>query len=659
MTYKIFIVILLSLSATCTRAQLKTAKIFSSNMMLQRDVEIPIWGWAESNSLVEINFDGKSQTTTSDPKGYWKVILSSRSAGGNYQIKIKSKGEKIELNNITFGDIWLCAGQSNMEWYVENALDGEKEVKNAIFPNIRVFNVGNKISTKPLVDLEEGEWEECNSKSIAQFSAVGYFFGKALFQKLDIPIGLLGDNFGGTVIETWMSPNELLDLPAYKKQIDKLAGIDIEKEKAEGKSKFEIWLKKFKGEDQGMKDGEYLWSDMDFSDCNQMLLPGIWESAGVKNLKEMDGVIWFEKTFTIEKNQVGLVAELSLGPIDDSDIVWINGIKIGEKYNQYNKNRNYDIQPNVLKIGKNKIVVRIEDYIGGGGIYGKPAQMYIDVKGNQIPLAGNWHYKVGYSSTKPMPMGADFGPNSSPTLLYNGMIAPITDFPIKGVIWYQGETNTYRAVEYKTLFPKWMKDWRTLWKNEKMPILYVQLANYTEPQDVPEDDIWAELREAQDEALAIPNSSMITAIDIGDAKTIHPLNKQEVGRRLSLAAFNEVYGFNDILYKSPRFLKMEKYHAYIDITFEDVYEGLATKDKYGYITGFTVAGEDHVFHWAKAEFRAPNIVRVWSNDVGLPVAVRYAWAENPQPASLYNSLGFPALPFRTDNWILKTDGVTR
>ena len=637
--------------------QLKVAEIFSDNMVLQRDVKVSIWGLAKKGEKIKMIFAGQTYRTTA-ANGKWEFTLPPKPAGKRYGIYIQGEDEKISIKNITFGDVWLCGGQSNMEWFVENALNGQKEVAQANYPDIRLFDVPHKIAKKIAKDIEPASWQVCSPKTVNQFSAVGYFFGRELYQNLKIPIGLIGDNFGGTVIETWMSPDAFQDMPVYQKQIAQLNEKKDTPSKKEIESQFKAWLNKFTSEDKGKNGNQYIWKDYDFSKEAIITFPNQWESAGIESLKEMDGVIWFEKEFELTKKQAAQDAQLSLGPIDDSDIIWINGKKVGETQNQWNKNRNYLVPKSTLKEGTNKIVVRIEDYIGGGGIYGKAAQLYLQTNDKkQISLAGDWHYKIGYISKEPMPSGGDFGPNSAPTLLYNGMIAPIIKFPIKGVIWYQGETNTYRAIEYKSLKIKWIRNWRKLWKQPDLSIIWVQLANYQEPPKEPKESSWAELREAQQEALAEPHTAMITAIDIGDASTIHPLNKQEVGHRLAQAALEEVYG-QITHYKSPRFLKIKKRRRrYIDILIEDTGLGLQSNSKN--INAFSVAGKDQVFHWTTAKIIKKNVIRVYCPK-GIKVkSIRYAWANNPEPLNITNSFGYPLLPFRTDHWKLSTDSITR
>lgn len=642
---KYFVGILLFIFTIPTFAQLKVAQIFSDNMILQRDIAVPVWGWAKTGRKIQLRFDNQVFNTTAKD-GSWKIQIPPHKYGGQYQLKITSTDTTITFTNITFGDIWLCGGQSNMEFFVENADNGPQEVEQANYPAIRLFEVPHKIAIEPVQDIESGQWAKCTPKSVKQFSAVGYFFGRKLYKDLNIPIGLIGDNFGGTIIETWMSPKAFEKLPEYQKQIHQVANKDLNQEKEESASKFKSWLANFSSQDAGKNGDQFLWHNIDYSQEPTMTIPIQWESSNIKELKDMDGVIWLAKEFTLTAQQAKQATTLSLGPIDDSDITWINGHKVGEHYNQWNKDRVYDIPSSILEEGKNQIVVRIEDYLGGGGIYGKPSKLFLQMADKQLALVGDWHYKVGFTATTPMPKGSNFGPNSAPTLLYNGMINPIYKYPIKGVIWYQGETNTYRAIDYKELKINWIRDWRRLWQNPNMPMIWVQLAGYQEPPTLPKESIWAELREAQEAALSEPNTAMITAIDLGAATTIHPTHKQEVGRRLALAALKEVY-HKPVSYKSPRFVRIKKKRRkYIDIAIDQAVHLDVKSDS---IIGFTIAGKDQVFQNANAKLRRHHTIRIFVPKGIKPLAIRYNWSRNPKK-HLKNKEGFPLLPFRTDHW---------
>jgi sialate O-acetylesterase len=322
-----------------------------------------------------------------------------------------------------------------------------------------------------------------------------------------------------------------------------------------------------------------------------------------------------------------------------------NGVKVGETYNQYDENRIYKISSDVLKEGRNIITVRVEDYQGGGGVWGKADQLKFVAGDLSIALDGIWKYKVSPVDLKVAAI--TMGPNEAPTLLFNGMINPIVPYAMQGAIWYQGESNASRAYEYQSLFPTMIQDWRNQWQRD-FPFLFVQLANYMEAKDEPGESQWAELREAQTKALNLHKTGMAVAIDIGETDDIHPRNKQDVGLRLALSAQKVAYG-EDIIHSGPVYKSMTRENGKIVVTFDHVGSGMVAKNRYGYVTGFAIAGEDKKFVWAKAEIQGEKII-VWSDEVTDPVAVRYGWADNPDEANLYNRAGLPASPFRTDTW---------
>lgn len=632
-------------------SQVSLPELFSDNMMFQREIPINIWGWAEKNERIEIQFNSTTYKTKADKNGEWMIELPEMKAGGPFELTVKGQNT-ITLSNILIGDIWVCSGQSNMEWSVSNSNNADEEVNSANFPRIRLLQVEKKISTVPLDNISEATWKECSPESVEGFSAVGYFFGRKLFKETDVPIGLIGSNWGGTVVETWISKEGLAGEPTFEKIAQDVGSIDLEKEMNKGQQNADAWLKSFKSEDAGIENGKYVWSNPDIEDpsWHEIHLPQTWESSEINDLKNLDGVVWFKKVVSLTKDQAESAAMMSLGPIDDSDITWVNGVKIGETYNKYDEKRKYVIPEGTLETGENLIVVRVEDYQGGGGLFGDSEQLFIKtgVSGD-ISIAGTWKYKIGMKPKSGNP-NSQFGPNSKPTLLYNGMIEPLINFPIKGAIWYQGESNTMRAYQYRDLFKRLINDWRNKWGIGDFPFLWVQLANFKAPVDQPGQSDWAELREAQDMALVLSKTGMASAIDIGEANDIHPRNKQEVGRRLALAALHMEYGKNDLVYSGPRYKSMKIENAEVYVEFNNVGEGLITKDKYGYLKGFTIAGKNKKFYWAKAEIVDQHMVKIYSDKVPNPVAVRYGWADNPDKVNLYNYEGLPTDPFRTDDW---------
>ena len=382
-------------------------------------------------------------------------------------------------------------------------------------------------------------------------------------------------------------------------------------------------------------------AELDYSQWQDMELPGLWEGKGLPNI---DGEIWFRKIFTLTAEQASQKAYVSLGTIDDSDETWVNGRKIGAT-SQYNEMRKYDIPAGVLMKGPNVIAIKVVDTGGGGGIYGDPEELYIQVGETRIPLTGVWKYRPSSIQVQ-----AALQPNRYATLLYNAMIHPLIPYAFQGAIWYQGESNAGRAYQYRTLFSAMIQDWRQKWGQGDFPFLFVQLANFRQPVDQPAESDWAELREAQAMALQLPATGMASAIDIGEADDIHPRNKQDVGLRLALNALKDTYGQSDLIASGPTYEGMEVQGKHVSLSFSQVGEGLEVRDKYGYINGFAVAGADKRFHWARAVLTGKNTIQVYADGVDKPVAVRYGWADNPDDLNLYNSVGLPTNPFRTDDW---------
>ncbi|MCK4751646.1 MAG: beta galactosidase jelly roll domain-containing protein, partial [Bacteroidales bacterium] len=342
----------------------------------------------------------------------------------------------------------------------------------------------------------------------------------------------------------------------------------------------------------GMVDGDPVWAgkDIDLSAWKTMEVPDLWESRG---LKGVDGVVWFRRTFTLTEKQATGDAVLHLGAIDDSDLTWINGVDVGSTLNAYNKDRVYKVESGILKPGKNTLVVRIEDTGGGGGMWGDAATMQIQTEKGALPLAGEWKYRVSSESLRVISQVA-ISPNSKPTLLYNGMIHPLINYPVLGAIWYQGESNAGRAYRYRTRFPNMITDWRNKWNNPGMGFYFVQLANFRKTVDVPSESEWAELREAQTMALSLPKTGMAVTIDIGEADDIHPRNKQDVGKRLALAALHDTY-VREVVHSGHVFKSMNVEGSSVVVEFDPMGSELVVHDRYGYVKGFAMAGEDRVF----------------------------------------------------------------
>lgn len=626
---------------TTLRAEIKLSPLFASNMVLQRNQEIKIWGKANKGEIVKIIFDKNTYQVTCNDSA-WLITMPSMKAGGPYKMVIEGKN-RIVLNNILIGDVWICSGQSNMVWTVENSKNAKKEIAEANYPEIRFFKVPNRVSLHESDDLKNGNWQVCTPESVKDFSAVGYFFGRNIHQTQDVPVGLINSSWGGTLIESWMSEEAIRRFPEYETALqnrNKVNPSELLKEKLAKKQE----ILNMASPEKGIIDGKVIWASdtYDDSEWKTMTVPGLWERSGLTGL---DGVLWYRKTIDLKNSsEKDTQALLSLGMIDDNDKTWINGKFIGET-NQYNISRNYKIPSGVLKKGSNTITVRIEDTKFGGGFWSEPEEMYIAIGNDTVNLSGEWKYRI---SPENLEVSVElFGPNDYPTILYNGMIYPIRKIGAKGFIWYQGEANTNNATMYRKLFPAMIKDWRNTFNNNSLAFLFVQLANYKEASEEPCESNWAELREAQAIALSLPLTGMAVTIDIGEADDIHPKNKQDVGYRLSLAARKTVYN-EDIIASGPMLKKNSVAGDTIILEFENVGDGLKTKHPSEALKGFQIAADNQKFGWANAKITESNKVKVFAEGIKNPKKVRYAWADNPENANLYNSEDLPASPFRVE-----------
>ncbi|MFA5044334.1 MAG: sialate O-acetylesterase [Paludibacter sp.] len=634
----LFVVVLFS----TINAVVKLPSIFSDNMVLQRDQTVNVWGWADKNEKVSVVFNEQNIKTKADKAGCWKVELSPMTYGGPYTLKIQGKHNVVTMENILVGDIWLCSGQSNMEFQVKQANNAKIEIDSANYPQIRSFNVTQEMSFVPKNDFQ-GKWEVCSPLTVGNFSAVAFFFARKLYRETGIPIGIINSSWGGTDIETWTSSGSFNSLPDKFKARYKNNPENVEKflqTNAENKIQYESALKF----DLGLKE-EWNKTFTDISAWKTLPVPQIWMSPELVNV---DGVVWVQYDLTLSATAEGKPAVIQLGKIDDNDDTWINGIKIGSTIG-WDVKRIYNVSSGVLKAGLNRISVRIVDTGGGGGIYGQNEDVFLKIDNKKYTLAGNWKYKIAESNLKYNYVVNS--PNSYPSLLYNAMIHPIIQFALKGVIWYQGENNAPSAYDYRTLFPNMITDWRTKWGQE-FSFYWVQLTNYMAVDTKPVESDWAELREAQTMTLSLPKTGQSVIIDIGEANDIHPRNKQDVGLRLALHALNKDYGKKDIVFSGPICKSIEIQENKIHVTFDYIGSGLIADSKYGYVSGFSIAGIDKKFVWAKAYIEGNKVV-VYNDQVQYPVAVRYNWANNPD-GNLYSKEGLPTCPFRTDTW----EGIT-
>ena len=637
--------LILMLLATFAKAEVQPAHIFGDHMVLQRDKPIKIWGRADRGEAVTAEFHGQKKSATTGSDGNWAIFLEKEAAGGPFTLKIMGKNTVV-FSDVLVGEVWICSGQSNMEWPVGEAMNAAAEMAAANFPKIRHIKIPRRTSLQPETDFEKADWMVCSPTTVGGFSAVAYFFAKKIFEETGIPIGLVHSSWGGTICETWMSKKGLENDPELAAIASKLPH-DLMGFENQQRQRLAGLVENFQGKTDPVASDKG-WESTDFEDKNwaTMKVPQAWEEQKLPNF---DGMVWFRKEIVLTEAEAGQTAELFLGTIDDLDTTYLNGQKIGATW-AWNSPRHYPIPAGLLRPGRNILAVKVVDTGGGGGFYGDSAVVRLVFPKKEVPLAGIWHARAL------IPTKIQVDPNSMATLLFNGMLSPVVGLGIRGAIWYQGESNVPRAEQYARTFPAMIADWRARWGQGDFPFYFVQLASFLPPD---KNDLagstWAELRDAQRSTLALPNTGMAVATDIGDANDIHPRNKQEVGRRLALLALKNDFGKN-LVASGPIFRSMKAKKGGIELSFDQVGGGLVAHDKYGYLAGFAIAGSDQKFHWARAEIRGDKVF-VHADEVPKPVAVRFGWLDNPAETNLFNKEGLPASPFRTDHWKLVTDGV--
>jgi sialate O-acetylesterase len=661
----IFLLTLIFTGCHKNPSDIKLPSVIGDNMLLQQKTDANIFGKAHPGQEIQISASwGEKGKAIAGMDGKWSAPLSTPEAGGPYSLTITAWDTTITVKNILVGDVWVCSGQSNMEmpvagWPPADTIEhSAAAIAGAGNPDIRLFMVTRKVSTDPLDDCT-GKWMVCDPSTVQQFSAVGYFFGRKLNKELKIPIGLIESAWGGTPVEAWISSASLTGAGEFKKEISDMAGMSPKMDEylkwLEGHKQVEITQN---GEDQwknlNFDDEKVPSSDYDDSKWPVMDLPRNFETR----IGDFDGAIWFRKSIEIPERMAGKDLILSLGPIDDMDRTYFNGELVGaeEVSGVWQVDRLYDVPAKLVKPGENIIAVRVIDTQGGGGLFGKPSQLNISLKTDKavsLSLAGDWKYQpvaefignrfylfnLANNDFTDKERPRQIGP-SSPSVLYNGMINPIIPYKIKGAIWYQGEANVGRADQYAKIFPLMIKNWRKAWDEKEFPFYFVQIAPYVYSN--PDSTESAFLREAQEQALKLPNTGMVVTLDIATVNNIHPPFKIEVGERLAALALNNEYGIKmDI--SGPVYKSMSKDGKSIKIQFDNIADGLVAKG--GRLTEFEIAGKNGKYIKADAKI-VDNMIVVSAPSVADPFSVRYCW-HNGSTASLFNSEGLPALQFRT------------
>lgn len=643
------IVLFIILSIGGLFANVRLPKILASHAVLQRSAPINIWGWADKGEKVTVTMNHQKQSVITDNTGKWLIKLNAMPAGGPYDLIVKGKNT-IVLNDILVGEVWLCSGQSNMEFTLKSSQNAAKEIPIANYPVIRHFKIKDKISAIPAEDIEAGEWNVCSPGTVSEFTAIGYYFAKFINTELNVPVGIINASKGGTYIEAWISQAALCKLPDYK-QVPALSNEQLEKWFANVEDLYSYYAKQLSiASLDNFKTDDSQWHLPKYDDSKWLPVPfpGDFDKT---ILPCFDGTVWFRTVVDIDEKAANECLTLRLGEMKDDYEVYINGERINSIINT-DSLRHYEIDTKKLIPGKNVLAIKIIDNWETGGFVSSADQYFIEGKNGFKILFAEQPWKMNISSVIRVWIRS---PNVEPNLLFNGMIYPIIPYTIKGTLWYQGENNEDYAFQYRKLLPLLIADWRDQFKQGAFPFYFVQLPNFKKFNQNSQHggSNWAEIRESQSKTLTVPNTGMAVAIDLGDSTNIHPKNKEDVGKRFSFIALNNLYN-NPTEYSGPDVDHVTYNNGKIIVIFKKSGSCLVVNDRYGYLKGFEIAGEDQHFYSTKAIVDGNNII-LQNDKVPEPVAVRYAWSNNPD-GNLYNGSGLPASPFRTDTWNLSTEG---
>jgi sialate O-acetylesterase len=597
-------------------------------MVLQRDQPIQIWGKGVPGEKIRASLAEAVGSTKVLEDSTWSVQLPPMPAGGPYELQVNVQ----KVQDVFIGDVWIAGGQSNMEWALKAGVIGrEEEFANADFPEIRFFKVPQDYSSEEKADVSGGSWKVANAENLPDFSAVGWFFAKKNHLEKNVPVGIIESNWGGTPAEGWTEAKILAG-------IEDRSYTDESKEIVANQAKWkEILLENEKRRE--MRD--LLVPRPDSLLAGEVASLGYvesaWKTISLPTDNPLEHIAWVRKKFTLP---VKSPATLTLSYLEQMAYLYINGVQVHYK-DWGSPMPEIEISADLLQAGQNVITIRAINTWNNLPAIGSKGQMYLTQNGKRINLEGNWSYSNSIVEPQ-LPKVEYFNWKSG--FMFNAMIAPLTNYAVKGVIWYQGESNAGRPDEYRELFGTMITNWRTRWGQEDMPFLFVQLANYMERKPLQPESNWALLREAQTKTLELPKTGMATIIDIGEADDIHPRNKKDVGERLWLQARKVAFG-DDILASGPVFKEVKREGDRLILTFSEIGDGLKLTGGED-VFGFILEDAEGQFELASGSITGVDQVTLIIPEGITPVGIRYAWADNPE-VNLINSINLPTVPFRT------------
>lgn len=615
--------------------------LFADHAVLQRDRPISIWGRADPGAGVVVSLADRTVRATADAEGRWNAMLPALPAGGPHDLTLESGGRTTVRRDILIGDVFLCSGQSNMALPLSRALNAPGEIAGSADDEIRLLTVPLKNLPTPQAEFSTPlSWAAAGPETVADFSAACYFFARDLRRDHDVPMGLIADAWGGSTIQAWMSAPALEAVGDYDASLAILSQYAAGRPEAQSAwgAQWEAWWREHgQGEPWREPTSASGWTAV------PAMTP--WEQWGEPELSEFNGMVWYRTDITLSAEQASQSAVLSLGGVDEADQTWVNGVPVGASGSG---DRTYPLPDGLLKPGVNTVTVNVLDTYGVGGLYGPAEKRVLKLAdGSAVPLdVGGWRYRQVAGDLGAQPR-APWEALAGLTTIHNAMIAPMRDYGLKGVLWYQGESNAGRNPEgYDRLLTGLMADWRRQFDNLDLPFLIVSLANYGAPSSTPGPSGWAELRDRVRTAVAgDDHAALAVAVDLGDRWDIHPAQKLELGRRLARAARAVVYG-ETIAPSGPEVVEARRAGDEVVVTFRNVENGLRAYSG-GRALGFELCAADGTAcRYAEAHAES-DVVRLTVPAGAAAGQVRYAWADNPV-INLFDGAGLPAGPFRLD-----------